>query len=70
VVVAQLAAGAFGVHVMTRLRGASNQKVKAVLGWTPMYTSWREGFAADFQGEPAAEGVTMHAERSGAGTWS
>jgi hypothetical protein len=28
------------------LRGASNAKAKAELGWRPRYPSWREGFAA------------------------
>ena len=30
---------------MTELRGATNAKAKAELGWTPSIPSWREGFA-------------------------
>jgi len=38
-----------GEHVvvmMTEMRGASNAKAKAQLGWTPKWPTWREGFAA------------------------
>lgn len=37
-------AGAYGIHVMTRAEGASNERAKRELGWTPRYESWREGF--------------------------
>lgn len=40
----RLAAGEFGVRLMTTARGASNAKAKRGLGWTPRYASWREGF--------------------------
>ncbi len=43
---ARLAAGEYGVAVMTRAQGASNARAKAELAWTPRYPSWREGFAA------------------------
>ena len=33
-----------GVSMMTRIRGASNEKAKAELGWRPRWASWREGF--------------------------
>jgi nucleoside-diphosphate-sugar epimerase len=42
----RLAGGSFGVAVMTEIRGSSNAKAKQVLGWRPMYPSWREGFKA------------------------
>jgi 2-alkyl-3-oxoalkanoate reductase len=29
---------------MTDLRGASNEKAKRELGWTPRHPSWRQGF--------------------------
>ena len=29
---------------MTQGRGASNEKAKRELGWTPKYPSWRDGF--------------------------
>jgi hypothetical protein len=29
---------------MTRVRGASNEKAKRALGWSPEYASWRSGF--------------------------
>jgi hypothetical protein len=28
----------------TELRGASNAKAKAELGWAPSFSSWRRGF--------------------------
>jgi nucleoside-diphosphate-sugar epimerase len=40
-----LAAGKFGVLMMTEARGASNAKAKRELGWSPAHPSWREGFA-------------------------
>ncbi|MGH2794607.1 MAG: NAD-dependent epimerase/dehydratase family protein [Actinomycetota bacterium] len=41
----RLAAGEFGVAMMTDARGAANEKVKRELGWSPAHPSWREGFA-------------------------
>ncbi len=43
---ARLAAGEISVMLMTRLRGASNLKAKAHLGWSPSFPSWRIGFRA------------------------
>lgn len=43
-VLAKLAAGNYGVLVMTKAEGASNAKAKRELGWQPRYASWREGF--------------------------
>ncbi len=43
---ARLAAGEYGVAVMTSAQGASNDRAKAELSWAPRYPSWREGFAA------------------------
>jgi nucleoside-diphosphate-sugar epimerase len=43
---ARLLAGDFGVTVMTRSQGASNERAKRALGWEPAHRSWREGFAA------------------------
>jgi 2-alkyl-3-oxoalkanoate reductase len=42
---AQLAAGETATLMMTDVRGASNEKAKRDLGWTPAYASWRQGFA-------------------------
>ena len=36
--------GEQGIAMMTRVRGASNAKARAELGWVPRYASWREGF--------------------------
>ncbi|MDQ3955754.1 MAG: NAD(P)-dependent oxidoreductase [Actinomycetota bacterium] len=44
--VVRLAAGEFGVLMMTEARGASNAKAKRELRWSPAHPSWREGFAA------------------------
>jgi nucleoside-diphosphate-sugar epimerase len=43
---ARLVAGPAAVSMMTQVRGASNAKAKAELGWTLTRPSWREGFAA------------------------
>jgi nucleoside-diphosphate-sugar epimerase len=42
--IARFVAGKYAVMLATELRGASNEKAKRELGWTPRYTSWREGF--------------------------
>ena len=39
-------AGAYGVAFMTDLRGATNAKAKAELGWTPQVPSWRQSFGS------------------------
>jgi nucleoside-diphosphate-sugar epimerase len=39
-------AGAYGVYLMTRAQGASNNRAKRELAWEPRYASWREGFRA------------------------
>jgi 2-alkyl-3-oxoalkanoate reductase len=36
--------GPYGVSVMTRGDGASNQRAKQTLGWSPQIASWRKGF--------------------------
>ncbi|MGZ8666452.1 MAG: NAD-dependent epimerase/dehydratase family protein [Solirubrobacterales bacterium] len=41
---ARLLAGKQAVAMATGLRGASNAKAKAGLGWEPSYPSWRQGF--------------------------
>jgi nucleoside-diphosphate-sugar epimerase len=41
----RLAAGEAATVMMTEVRGASNAKAKRELGWQPIYTSWRTGFA-------------------------
>lgn len=40
----RLAGGEVTVALSTRSRGASNARAKRVLGWTPQWPSWREGF--------------------------
>jgi nucleoside-diphosphate-sugar epimerase len=42
---ARLAAGEVATVMMTEVRGATNEKAKRELGWTPRYASWRQGFA-------------------------
>ena len=37
------------VRMMTQLRGSSNAKAKAELGWVPRFPSWRQGFAAELE---------------------
>jgi nucleoside-diphosphate-sugar epimerase len=43
--IGRLAAGEAATAMMTEARGASNEKAKRELGWTPRYASWRQGFA-------------------------
>ena len=43
-VLARLFVGAWGVAYMTKLSGASNRRACEVLGWKPMFRSWRQGF--------------------------
>ena len=43
-----LAGGDGLVRMMTQVRGSSNAKARAELGWRPRYPSWRQGFAAEF----------------------
>jgi nucleoside-diphosphate-sugar epimerase len=38
------AAGSAVVSMMTTARGASNERASDVLGWTPRWPTWREGF--------------------------
>mgnify|MGYP003408406632 CR=1 FL=1 len=37
-------AGASAAGMATRMRGSSNARAKAELGWRPRYASWRQGF--------------------------
>jgi nucleoside-diphosphate-sugar epimerase len=41
----RIAAGEAAAVMMTEVRGASNEKAKRELRWTPRYPSWRQGFA-------------------------
>jgi nucleoside-diphosphate-sugar epimerase len=47
---ARLAAGEYGVVLMTRLRGASNARARSELAWEPTRRTWREGFRAELAG--------------------
>jgi len=51
---ARLAGGGWGVAFMTRLRGASNARARAQLGWRPRYPGWSDGFEAEYDRDPAA----------------
>jgi nucleoside-diphosphate-sugar epimerase len=53
----RLLGGEMIVEWMTQGRGASNEKAKRELGWTPIYPSWRDGFpvwAEEFKSGKAA----------------
>lgn len=43
--IARLAAGDYGVQVMTAAQGACNARAKRELSWRPAHASWREGFS-------------------------
>ena len=53
---AGLAAGPSTVGLLTGMRGASNAKARAELGWEPLISSWREGFRHYLDEAPAARG--------------
>jgi nucleoside-diphosphate-sugar epimerase len=58
----RIAAGEAATVMMTEARGASNEKAKRELGWSPRYRSWREGFASETphparSAEPSASGL-------------
>ena len=50
--IGRFAIGDAGLSMMTRIRGSSNAKAKRVLGWTPAYGSWREGFQRGLSPDP------------------
>jgi nucleoside-diphosphate-sugar epimerase len=43
-VLARLAAGSYGVSLMTSSQGASGELAARELDWKPAHPSWREGF--------------------------
>lgn len=55
--IGRLAAGRFGVFFMTEQRGASNQKARQDLGWSPRYRSWRDGFRVELASALGADAV-------------
>jgi nucleoside-diphosphate-sugar epimerase len=42
--IARFVAGEYTTQMATELRGASNERAKRELGWSPRYASWRQGF--------------------------
>jgi hypothetical protein len=42
---------------MTRLRGASNARVRQEFDWQPRYPSWGDGFAVDLGLDQAVKDV-------------
>jgi 2-alkyl-3-oxoalkanoate reductase len=53
---ARVFAGEAVVMMQTESRGASNAKAKRELGWTPRYSSWRQGFVAAYASTHPTEG--------------
>ena len=41
--IARIFAGRYGLYLITKQRGASNEKAKKDLGWVPQYALWRTG---------------------------
>jgi 2-alkyl-3-oxoalkanoate reductase len=52
---ARMFAGPMAVRMATDVRGASNARAKAELGWQPALPSWREGFVTALDGAPAGD---------------
>jgi nucleoside-diphosphate-sugar epimerase len=63
---ARLLIGDAGVSLMTEVRGASNAKAKRVLGWQPLYPSWRDGFRWERLAHRREDWPTPAATRLGA----
>ena len=51
---ARMVAGGMIARLATDIRGASNARAKAELGWQPALPSWREGFAIALDGAPGS----------------
>jgi nucleoside-diphosphate-sugar epimerase len=62
----RLLAGDVAVHMMTDVRGASNEKAKWVLDWRPRWPSWREGFRHALAATPSLVTPPGGARRDGA----
>jgi nucleoside-diphosphate-sugar epimerase len=61
----RIAAGEAAAVMMTDSRGASNEKAKRELGWSPRHPSWRQGFAnltthPARPAKPSASGLGSH----------
>jgi nucleoside-diphosphate-sugar epimerase len=54
---ARIVAGGRIAGLATQLRGASNAKAKAELGWQPVLPTWREGFMTALDSGPVAARV-------------
>jgi len=48
----RLLIGEAGLSVMNQVRGASNAKAKRLLGWSPTYATWRDGFRRGLSAQP------------------
>jgi 2-alkyl-3-oxoalkanoate reductase len=44
-------AGEYATYLSTELRGASNERARRELGWSPRYPSWREGLRQELEPE-------------------
>jgi len=64
--IGRLLAGEVVVHMMTRTRGASNEKAKWVLDWRPHWASWRDGFRHALAGAPPRSASSGGTRRDGA----
>jgi nucleoside-diphosphate-sugar epimerase len=62
----RLLAGDVAVHMMTAIRGASNEKAKWVLDWRPRWPSWREGFRDALAAAPILAAPSDATRRDGA----
>lgn len=59
--IARFAVGDAGISLMTQIRGSSNARAKAELGWQPAHPRWRDGFRETFAGEPVVSKVPEQA---------
>lgn len=53
--VVRAAAGAFVAEAATEMRGATNERARRELGWSPALPSWRDGFRTALDRHPLAE---------------
>jgi 2-alkyl-3-oxoalkanoate reductase len=47
--------------MLTEMRGASSEKAKRELGWTPAHPSWRQGFVEMVRGSSGSHDLPVAA---------
>jgi len=66
--IGRLFIGEAGVLMMTKIRGSSNQKASDILGWRPIFRSWRDGFRNGLSPEASRDWFTRVLSARGGGS--